>query len=122
MPSKKTTYGKAEVQTKYIAKFLNGKETIRSGATLAGGKGDLVIPEALLECKTYMQLKDSFTVKREWLTKIQKERLEDRKQFAFLAINFGGEGHKDNHIVMRIEDFKEIFNGYLDSIGGNDEV
>lgn len=117
----KSTSDKSKEQETYVASYLGGKRTPRSGATIRA-KGDISIPEALLECKTYMQLKESFTVKREWLTKIQKERLEDRKQFAFLAINFGGEGHKDNHIVMRIEDFKEIYDGYLSSIGGNDEV
>jgi len=108
----RSTVSKSREQEEFVAKFLGAKRTPRSG----GGtniKGDVVSNIALFECKTSMTEKESFTVKREWLTKIQKERFEDRKQFAFLIQNFGGKGDKDNYVVMRIEDFKELYDSYV---------
>ena len=116
MASKKTTYGKADTQADFVATLLGAKKTTRSGATLIGGKGDVADDISLFECKTSMVEKDSFTVKREWLDKIQKERFEDRKRFAFLVQNFGGRGDIDNYVVMRIEDFEELYNAYKEAI------
>lgn len=109
---KTTTIGKSLEQEEFVAKFLDARRTVRSGATLSGGKGDITTPNALIECKTSMVEKDSFTVKREWLTKMQRERFEDRKEFAFLVQNFGGKGNQDNYVVMRIEDFKKLMDMY----------
>ena len=89
--------------------------TPRSGATLRK-KGDAQDELSLAECKTYMEEHESFTVKREWLTKIQKERFEDRKQFAFLIQNFGGPVSKDNYVVIDIESFKMMYEAYKEKV------
>lgn len=111
----KSTIDKSSEQEEFVAKFVGGKRTPRSGAGLRK-KGDVADDISLFECKTSMVEKDSFTVKREWLDKIQKERFEDRKRFAFLVQNFGGRGDVDNYVVVRIEDFGELYNAYKEAI------
>ena len=117
----KSTVAKSSEQEEFVAKFLNAKRTPRSGGGI-NIKGDVVDGLSLFECKTYMNEKDSFTVKREWLIKNQKERFEDRKRFAFLVQNFGGKGSKDNHVIMTIEDFKELYFAYRNSLELEEEV
>lgn len=107
----RSTIDKSSEQEEFVASYLGGKRTPRSGAGIRS-KGDVMTPNALIECKTSMVEKDSFTVKREWLTKMQRERFEDRKEFAFLVQNFGGKGNQDNYVVMRIEDFKKLMDMY----------
>ena len=111
----KSTIDKSSEQEEFVAKFVGGKRTPRSGAGIHI-KGDVYDDISLFECKTSMVEKDSFTVKREWLDKIQKERFEDRKRFAFLVQNFGGRGDVDNYVIMRIEDFEELYNAYKEAI------
>lgn len=111
----KSTVAKSSEQEEFVASYIGAKRTPRSG----GGtnvKGDVVDNLSLFECKTYMKEKDSFTVKREWLEKNQKEKLEDRKHFAFLVQNFGGKGNKDNYVIMTIKDFKELYDVYKASL------
>lgn len=115
-----TTYGRAMAQTSFVAKFLGMFETPRSGATNFR-KGDIFDEYSLAECKTSMTEKDSFTVKREWLTKMQRERFEDRKQFAFLVQNFGGSASKDNYVIMDLETFSTIYDGYKALIDAGEE-
>lgn len=107
----RSTIDKSSEQEEFVASYLGGRKTSRSGAGLMV-KGDVMLPKALVECKTSMVEKDSFTVKREWLTKMQRERFEDQKEFAFLVQNFGGKGNQDNYVVMRIEDFKKLMEAY----------
>ena len=111
----KSTIDKSSEQEEFVAKFVGGKRTPRSGAGIHI-KGDVYDDISLFECKTSMVEKDSFTVKREWLDKIQKERFEDRKRFAFLVQNFGGRGDVDNYVIMRIEDFEELYSAYKEAI------
>lgn len=115
-----TTYGKADKQTSYVSGYLGVPKTARSGATLNGGKGDLQDEFSLFECKTTMSEKSSFSVKKEWLTKANKERVEERRQFSFLVINFGGLPSQDNHVVMSLEDFRNMYNVYKEHVRDDD--
>lgn len=106
-----STIDKSSEQEKFVADFLSIKRTPRSGATIHR-KGDVQDSLSVFECKTTMTKKDSFTVKKEWLTKLNRERVEDRKRFAFLVENYGGAGHEENHVIMSIDTFKEIYEVY----------
>lgn len=61
-------------QEKMIAKNLNGKVQVNSGATL-WQKGDVILKKhgILIECKTKEAESQTFSIKREWLEKIKKE-------------------------------------------------
>lgn len=117
----KSTIDKSDEQTKFVAERLGMGPTPRSGAGLRR-KGDAQDWLSLAECKTYMEERDSFTVKREWLTKMQRERFEDRKQLAFLVQNFGGPAHKDNYVVVDLETFKMLYDVYKDMVKGEEDA
>jgi hypothetical protein len=104
----KSTVSKSSEQEKFVAKFLELRRSPQSGAGLRF-KGDCFDEESLFECKTTMTKKESFTVKKAWFDKLNRERSEDRKQFAFLVSNFGGNGNEDNHVTMSLETFRELY-------------
>lgn len=103
-----STVKKSDLQTAFVAEKLKMKPTPRSGATLRR-KGDAQDGLSIVECKTYMDERDSFTVKREWLDKVERERREDRKRYAFLVQNFGGKPDEDNYVVIHIDDFAILY-------------
>lgn len=107
----KSTVDKSSEQEAFVAHKLEAKRTPRSGATIHR-KGDIQDEYSLIECKTYMTPRESFTVKKEWFIKMHKERFEDRKQFAFLVQNFGGEGSQDNYVVIDLDTFSEMYEAY----------
>ena len=64
----KSTREVSSKQEKAIAKALGAKRTSNSGAT-DFDKGDLYIKSSwLIEAKTCMQPKNSFSIKKEWLS------------------------------------------------------
>ena len=75
-------------QEKHIAKVTNGKQTANSGAT-AFSKGDVRTDQFLIEAKTCMSEKQSFTIKKEWLLKNEEEKFAMGKDYSALAFNFG---------------------------------
>ncbi|GAG11741.1 unnamed protein product, partial [marine sediment metagenome] len=60
----------SNAQEKKVAKALGGKKVPNSGAT-AFNKGDVVLKDWLIECKTSATPKKSFSVKKEWLEQIK---------------------------------------------------
>jgi len=75
-------------QEQHIAKVTNGKQTANSGAT-AFSKGDVRTDQFLIEAKTCVSEKQSFTIKKEWLLKNEEERFAMGKDYSALAFNFG---------------------------------
>lgn len=81
-------------QEKAIAKSLNAKRTINSGADKFS-KGDLFIDnEWLIEAKTSMTPKNSFSVKKQWLEKMLQEQYGTNKLYSSLCFDFGDEGKR----------------------------
>lgn len=77
-------------QEERIAKLFSGKRTPQSG----GGKfilGDVLSKDFLIECKTSVTVKDSYSVKKEVLKKADEQRREMGKPFYALAFSFGDE-------------------------------
>ena len=70
-----------------VAKALGGRKTPNSGAT-PFVKGDVVLKNVLIECKTKMTRTESFSVLRGWLTTLEEERIGMGKQAAALAFSF----------------------------------
>lgn len=73
-----------------ISKIFNGKRTSQSG----GGKwrkGDVLAEDFLVECKTTLTAKNSYSVSKSVLEKADEERRQMGKQFYALAFTFGGD-------------------------------
>lgn len=75
-------------QEKRIAKMFGGKVVSNSGATKFN-KGDIVINNILVECKTTVSPKNSFSIKKEWLTKNKNEAFSMGYNNHLLAFDFG---------------------------------
>lgn len=86
-------------QEHYIAKLLGGDRTPNSGAGRFS-PGDVQVPSAdmLVECKTSMSEKSSFSIKADWITKNKEEAHSNRFSNSCIAFNFGPD--KPNYFVI----------------------
>lgn len=84
-------------QEKTVAKALGGKQVSNSGAT-AFSKGDVHTDKFLVECKTTIDDKKSFTIKKEWIDKNKEEAFAMNKPYSTLVFNFGPTS--DNYYVI----------------------
>lgn len=77
-------------QEKSVAKLLGGHKTPNSGAGI-WSKGDVKLESAsvLLECKTCVKEKESFSIKKDWLEKNEQEARMTHYRNSILAFNFG---------------------------------
>ena len=75
-------------QEKAVAKAVSGKTVSNSGATRFN-KGDVQTNHWLLECKTSVSAKASFSIKREWLDKNRQEAFAMGKDHNALVFDFG---------------------------------
>ena len=94
---------------KRLAKRLGGRQTPGSGA-LEGAKGDVVLPDVLMEAKSTTN--DSMSLKLDWLAKISGEASNQSKQPALSVTFVTGDGRprKDGAWVMIPERvWKELF-------------
>lgn len=78
----------SDKQEKAIAKKVGGKTTPNSGGTKFSG-GDILTDTFLIEAKTSTKDKKSFSIKKEWLEKMQEQAFEQGRQNSALAIDFG---------------------------------
>lgn len=95
----------SNLQEHELAKFLDGNVVSGSGC----GKfyaGDVELPAFLIECKTVTKPQTQFSVKRDWMNKIEEQRYECGKDFGALAFRFEPQG--SDYIVLRDEDFKTL--------------
>lgn len=93
----KSTRYFSDRQEKAIAKALNGRQVSGSGASVFQ-KGDVSLRNMLIEAKTSVTEKPSYSVKKEVIDKIHKEARSMRKLFAVLAFNFGP--NSENYYVI----------------------
>lgn len=102
----KSTREVSTKQEKAIAKAIGAKRTPNSGAT-DFAKGDLYIDDKwLLEAKTCMEPKKSFSIKKDWLEKLKEEQFATNKQYRALCFDFGDE--KDRYYILDEKVFKQI--------------
>lgn len=80
-----------------VAKSLGGVRTANSGAT-AFSKGDVVMKDAIIECKTKMTEVNAFSIQKEWLTTLEEERRGMGKDISALAFSFNS--GKDSYYVI----------------------
>lgn len=102
----KSTRDASSKQEKAIAKSLNARRTSNSGATKFD-KGDLYVgQEWLIEAKTCMQPKKSFSIKQEWLQKMKEEQFATNKMYSALCFDFGDSGNR--YYILNEQTFKQF--------------
>ena len=79
-----------------IAKMFDGKVVANSGATKFN-KGDVLVNNILIECKTSTKPKDSFSIKKEWLEKNKEEAFSMGLDYSILTIDFGS---NDDYFII----------------------
>ena len=92
-------------QEKAVAKVIKGKQVSNSGAT-AFNKGDVSNDDWLIECKTSVTEKQSFSIKRDWLRKNKEEAFAMGKEYNALCFDFGDNGNR--YYVIDEKTFKEV--------------
>lgn len=82
-----------------VCKALNASKQPNSGASKFN-KGDCINKKAslLIECKTCMKDKDSFSIKKEWVEKNKQESFSQRTDYQCIAFNFGP--NQSNYYVI----------------------
>ena len=95
-----TTREVSSIQEKRVADKLGGFITPNSGAGYFK-KGDIQIPDAglLVECKTCIVPKKSFSIKREWIEKNKNELFGSGLSNSVIAFNFNYEDKKDYYVI-----------------------
>lgn len=64
----------SNLQERRIAKKLQGKKQLNSGATMFA-KGDVITDNFLVECKTKIKDSKSISIQKEWIEKLRKSVL-----------------------------------------------
>ena len=95
-------------QEDYIANLLGGRTTANSGAAHHTA-GDVLTKDWLFECKTTMTPKQSFSIKKEWITKNERERMDLQKPYSALVFQFEPDG--ENYFVVNEKNFKILLDG-----------
>ena len=103
--NRKSTRYYSKLQENKVAKVLGGKTTPNSGATTFV-KGDVISSDWLLECKTCMTNKQSFSIKKDWLTGIREEAKQQGKMNYAVVFNYGP--NQDNYYIITEKKFKEL--------------
>ena len=98
-----TTRDYSDKQEKHIAKVTGGKVQINSGGTKFGG-GDVHTNKFLIEAKTPAKEQTSFTIKKEWITKMREQAFEQGKEESVLAFRF----HPDSLIDWYVLDERQF--------------
>lgn len=102
-------------QENRIAKSIGGKRVANSGAT-AFHKGDVTNDLFLIEAKTHTELREQFTIKRDWILKNDEEAFQMGKRYSALALDFGdGENYfliNQRLFLELLEHLREENNGH----------
>lgn len=87
--NKESTRYWSNLHEESVCKALGGRKNSNSGAGKFTG-GDVTLNCGLLvECKTSLTQKDSFSVKRDWIEKSKQEAFATRKRDNVICFNFG---------------------------------
>jgi len=100
MPNKEATRYASDTQENRVVSKLGGFRTSNSGANRFR-KGDIHITDAslLIECKTCMTPKDSFSIKKSWIEKNKEEAFANRLFNTAIAFNFNFEDSHDFYVI-----------------------
>ena len=99
-----TTRYFSDKQEQHIAKVTGGKVQSNSGGTKFGG-GDVHTDKFFIEAKTPTKEQTSFSIKKDWITKLQEQTFEQGKEEGALAFQFEPCGK--NYYVLNERQFLE---------------
>lgn len=105
MAKKGTTRYYSSKQEEYIAKLVKGRTVPGSGSPMFCA-GDVVTKDWLIECKTTTKPKESFAIKKEWITKNERERMDLQKPYSAVVFQFEEDGQ--NYFVVNEKTFKVL--------------
>lgn len=95
-----TTRDYSDKQEKHIAKVTGGRVQSNSGGTKFGG-GDVHTDKFFIEAKTPTKEQTSFTIKKEWITKMREQAYEQGKEEAVLAFRFDPNIDNDLYVLSQ---------------------
>lgn len=90
----------SDKQEKHIAKVTRGKVQSNSGGTKFGG-GDVHTNKFFIEAKTPTKEQTSFTIKKEWITKMREQAYEQGKEESVLAFRFDPNIDTDLYVLSQ---------------------
>ena len=105
MAKKGTTRYFSDKQETTIAHDIGGKRVSGSGSPHFCA-GDVITNDFLIEAKTTTKPKDSFSIKKEWITKNNLERMQLGKPYCALAFQFAP--NSPNYYVIDENLFKKL--------------
>jgi hypothetical protein len=105
-----TTRYYSDLQEREIEQFLGLKQQVNSGATLFK-KGDNYDDYMVLDAKTQMTDKASFTMKEDWFDKIKEEAFGMGRMFSGVAFRFGP--RRKDYVAVPIDIFNELYQSWL---------
>lgn len=105
----------SDKQEQHIAKVTGGKVQSNSGGTRFGG-GDVHTEAFFIEAKTPTKNQTSFSIKKDWIEKMNEQAYEQGKPEAVLAFRFDPNIDCDLYVLSEKQfleylDFKEGKNG-----------
>lgn len=92
----------SNIQEKHIAKVTGGRVQSNSGGTKFGG-GDVHTDKFFIEAKTSTKEQTSFTIKKEWITKMREQAYEQGKECCALAFTFNPDKQENFYIISEKE-------------------
>lgn len=101
----KPTRHYSKLQEEKVANYLGGTLTPNSGAKHK--KGDILLDDTIIECKTKTKQSTSHTIKEEWMRTLQKECIEMGKMNWAIIFDFGTQKLNDQYAIIPIVDYKE---------------
>lgn len=93
-----TTRYFSDLQEQHIAKVTGGKVQSNSGGTKFGG-GDVHTEKFFIEAKTPAIERKSFTIMKDWITKLQEQAFEQGKEEGVLAFRFSPDDKNDLYVM-----------------------
>jgi hypothetical protein len=94
----------SNLQERRIAKKLQGKKQLNSGATMFA-KGDVVTDNFLVECKTKIKDSKSISIQKEWIEKLKEECFAMRKPYWAISFSFGD---NEDYFIINEKLFKQL--------------
>lgn len=95
----------SDIQEKHIAKVTGGKVQSNSGGTKFGG-GDVHTNKFFIEAKTPTKEQKAFSIKKDWIDKMQEQAFEQGKEESVLAFRFS-QNDKEDFYVLNEKQFLE---------------
>ena len=88
----------SDKQEKHIAKLTDGKVQSNSGGTKFGG-GDVHTNKFFIEAKTPTKEQKAFSIKKDWIDKMQEQAFEQGKEESVLAFRFSPNDKEDFYVL-----------------------